>query len=145
MRALFGAIAGYIALVVVIFATLTGAYLALGTEKTFQEGSWSPSMLWVGIMLAFGLVAALVGGKVARKIGGEKSPLVLAGVVLVLGGLQALSVANYEPPADRPEPRPADVGNFESMQYAEQPLWFAIANPLVGVLGVLMGGRRREE
>ncbi len=145
MRALLGALVGYIATGAVVVVSLSAAYLALGADRAFEPESWAPSLLWVGLMLFLGAVAALLGGRVSRKIGGEKSPLVLAGVVLVLGGLSAAANVVREPPADRPATRVEDVGGSEAMVYADQPLWFAIANPLVAVVGVLLGGRDRRQ
>jgi hypothetical protein len=30
---------------------------------------------------------------------------------------------------------------FEAMQFEQTPLWVALLNPLIGALGVLVGGR----
>ncbi len=38
----------------------------------------------------------------------------------------------------------ADVSNLEAMQNAVQPLWVAILNPVLGVVGVLLGAGLRR-
>jgi len=62
----------------------------------------------------------------------------------VLGVLIAIPVLTGslgEPPATRPD----TVGNLEAMQYARQPAWSSIASPILGAIGVLLGGRRKRK
>ncbi len=144
---ILGVIVGYVIMALVVLACLSAAYFALGADIAFTEGTYNPSMLWLILMLAVGAVAGVVGGLVCKLItnstGAIKS---LAVVVLVLGGVTAGAalLADKEDPGARTE----EVGNFEAMTKAEQPVWTLIANPIVGVFGVLFGaglvGGRQE-
>jgi hypothetical protein len=69
-----------------------------------------------------------------------RGPKWLAVLVLVLGLAFAIPVLQQAPVT---EPRTASVGNMEAMGKARQPPWAALLNPVIGVIGVLVGGRRR--
>lgn len=100
-------------------------------------------MLWTVVSFAFGMGAAVLGGSVCARIARtEKPPKVLAGVVLVIGLLSAIPVLMAaETPA---EARTGEVGNLDAMMKAKQPPWVALANPFVGLVGVLIGSRLRR-
>ena len=69
-------------------------------------------------------------------------PKVLAGVLMVIGLLSAIPVlmAAATPAAARS----GEIGNIEAMMKAKQPAWVAVANPFVGLVGVLLGARLRR-
>jgi hypothetical protein len=90
-----------------------------------------------------GFVAAMIGGRVCSTIGRTaKASRALAGVVLVLGLLLAIPNVTASRPASQPV-RTGDVGNMDAMQKAQQPAWVALLNPVIGAVGVLVGGRLR--
>ena len=143
LRAILSVIAGYAAMFLTVFLTFSAAYLAMGTERAFQPGTYEVSALWIIISFVFGLVAAVWGGWLCAGISrGDKAVLALAGVVLILGLLMVFPVmqANRE----TSPPRTADVSNLEAMSKARQPTWIAVANPLLGCAGVLLGARMRK-
>lgn len=145
LRAIGGVIAGYVVMFVFVFATFTVAYLIMGTEGAFKEGSYEVSPLWLGTSAVLGVIAAIAGGLVCAMIaGGGKAPMVLAGVVLVLGVAMALPVV-MAPDDETPAVRTGDVGNLEAMSKATQPAWLVLANPVIGAIGVMIGaGMRRK-
>ena len=146
LRAILSVIAGYVTLFVVVVATFSVAFLALGTERAFAPGSWDPSVPWLVVSFALGLLAAVVGGWVCATIArAPKPPMALAVLVVVLGLMGAVSVL-MSPDEGGPAVREGDVSNLESMKNARQPAWVAFLNPFVGVAGVLLGARlaRRE-
>jgi hypothetical protein len=67
--------------------------------------------------------------------------MVLAAVVFGLGLLMAVPVALV---SEAPKERDGDLGNFEAMQHARQPVWVALLNPVVGAGGVFLGSRLRK-
>ena len=143
VRAILGVIVGYIAMSVAVVTTFTGAYLILGAKGAFEPGAWLPSPVWLVLSVVLGLIGAIIGGLVCAMIAkvGSKAPLTLAVLVLVLGLVMAgLAFAQPENP-DRPMPRPDEVGNFDAMMYAESPTWSILLNPVLGVVGVLIGAR----
>ena len=134
-------ILGYVVMFAVVFITFSIAFLMMGTNMAFEEGSYSVSVLWLVVSFALGLIAAVVGGFVCAAVSrASKAPLILAGLVLVLGLLMALPVlsASYD---DQTVMREIDVGTFDAMQKGKQPPWVALTNPFVGVIGVLLGSK----
>ena len=143
-RAIFGVILGYVTMGLLVFLTFTIAYLAMGTERAFQPGTYDVTALWLVVSFALSLLAAAAGGYVCALIAkNARATFALAGLVVVLGLLFAVPVlmnAGGEQPA-----RSEQVGNLDAMQRAQQPAWVALLNPLVGAAGVLLGGRRKNE
>ncbi len=144
MRAIGSVILGYVVMFVVVFVTFTLAYLVLGTEGSFQTGSYEVSGIWILISIVFGFVAAALGGLVCASVAKSPTPpKVLAGIVLVLGLIMAVPVLNQSDV--EPKARSGEVGNIEAMQNAVQPGWIALLNPVLGAVGVLVGaGLRRR-
>ena len=81
LRAVLGTILGYVVMFVVLTAVLFGVYFAIGMERSFQPESYAPSMLWIVLMFASGLLAAVIGGFIAMKIGGAGS---IKGMLVVI-------------------------------------------------------------
>ena len=143
VRAIVSVVVGYVAMFAAIFLAFSGLYLILGQDLSFQPGRYEPSMLWTVVSFVLGVGAAVLGGAVCARIARTaKPPKVLAGVVLVIGVLSAIPVLMAaETPA---EARTGEVGNLDAMTKAKQPAWVALANPFVGLVGVLIGARLRR-
>jgi hypothetical protein len=140
VKGIIAVVVGYAVMFVLIFATFTAAYLAMGADRAFQPGSYEVSCLWLTVSFALGLIASVVGGYVCAAVaGGRQAPLVLALLVVVLGLVMAVPVAlagDVEGKA-----RIGDVANIEAMNNARQPVWVVFLNPLLGAAGVLLGAR----
>lgn len=136
MRTFAAVVIGYLAIAVVVFGGLSLAYLALGPELAFRPRSFAVSPLWIAVNFAISFGAAVVGGRVARGIGRSITAVhVLAALVLVLGLFLALIGA--------PEtlgPRENTLGAMDAMRQAQTPLWIMVLTPIIGALGVLLGG-----
>ena len=142
-RAIVSVVVGSVAMFAAIFLAFSGLYLALGQELSFQPGSYEPSVLWTVVSFALGLLASVLGGYVCARIARTATPpKVLAGVVLVIGLLSAVPVLMAA--ATPAEARTGEVGNLDAMMKAKQPAWVAVANPFVGLAGVLLGARLRR-
>lgn len=143
-RSILAVVAGYLAMGFLVFTLFTAAYLAMGADKAFLPQSYDPSMLWIVVSFLLGLLAAIVGGVVCAAIARRPRPVTaLALVVVVLGVLLAFPSLAVVPD---PAPRSGDVSNLEAMTKARTPSWVAFANPVVGAVGVMLGGammRRR--
>lgn len=139
-RAILSVVVGYVTMFAAIFLTFSGLYLLLGQDLSFRPGGYEPSVLWTVVSFALGIGAAVLGGLVCARIARTATPpKVLAGVVLVIGLLSAVPVVTAaETPA---EVRTGEVGNLDAMMKAKQPAWVAVANPFVGLAGVLLGAR----
>ena len=143
-RTILGVIAGYLTMFVAVFLMFTVAYVALGTDGAFKPGSYDVSGVWIAISMVLGLVAAVAGGVVCAAVArNPKAPILLAVVVIVLGVLLALP-ALMSPNGESPGIRTGDVGNMEAMSKAKIPAWISLVNPVIGAVGVLIGGGMRR-
>ncbi len=137
-----GVVSGYIVMAIVILATFAAAFPVLGMDRLFAEGTFEASMTWIALSLILGLAAAFVGGWVAASVGGKTRAVpLLAGMVLVFGLISAGSEMQSADP--RGGPRSADATMSDAMAHARQPTWITFVNPLLGAVGILIGGRRR--
>ncbi len=138
LRNILAAIVGYIAVVAVLFALSSLAWLTLGPSRAFQPGTWEVAGGWVLGSIVIGFAGAYVGGRVcarlARDAGGAT---ILIAIVIVLGVVSALV-----PVEVAVGPRPDDVSMFEATAGARQPAWLTWLNPLIGVAGVWFGSRK---
>ena len=142
-RAIAGVVVGYVAMFAAMFLAFSGLYLLLGQDLSFRPGSYEPSLLWTVVSFALGVGAAVLGGYVCAWVARTATPpKVLAGVVLVIGLVSAVPVLMAA--ATPAETRAGEVGNLEAMMKAKQPAWVAVANPFVGLAGVLLGARLRR-
>lgn len=142
-RAILSVVVGYVVMFTTIFLTFSGLYLLLGQDLSFQPGSYDPSVQWNVVSFALGVGAAGLGGYVCVWIARTATPpKVLAGLVLVIGLVFAVPVLMA---AEKPaETRTGEVGNLDAMMKAKQPAWVALANPFVGLAGILLGARLRR-
>jgi xanthosine utilization system XapX-like protein len=142
-RAILSVVVGYVTMFAAIFLAFSGLYLLLGQDLSFRPGSYEPSALWTAVSFVLGAGAAVLGGCVCALIARTATPpKVLAGVVLVIGLLSAVPVLMAA--AAPAEARTGEVGNLDAMMKAKQPAWVAVANPFVGLAGVLLGARLRR-
>lgn len=143
-RSIVAVIVGYLVMVVLIIGLFTTAYLMMGTERAFQPGSFEPSGSWLAVSFALGLLGAIAAGWVCALIArGSKAPQALAVLVVVLGVLFAIPDM-MAGDSTTPATRSGDLGNFEAMAQARQPLWVSLVNPFLGAVGVLAGAKLKK-
>lgn len=139
LRTVGAVVGGYFVMALVMFLAFTAAYVAMGADRAFAPNSYDVSGLWLVVWFVVSLGTAVIGGWVARKIApASKAPLALAVLVLILGGAMAIpALTAAKPTKERTSETPA----IEAMTSAYQPPWTAIANPIIGFAGVMIGGR----
>lgn len=144
VRKIVGVIVGYIVMALVVFLTFSAAYLIMGANHAFKPGTYDVSLRWAALSFVLSLIAAIVGGYVCALIAkSTRAAQVLAGIVIILGILVAIPVLTGSD--TRPNRRPDAVPNMQAMQNARTPKWVAILNPIVGVVGVLVGAGIRQK
>jgi hypothetical protein len=138
-RSILGGIVGYVVLFIVMFVTCTTLYLAIGTDRAFQPGSYQVSMLWIVGSTVMSVIASLIGGYVASLVGkGQTAVAVLVIIILVMGAIAAAMVMFAPETAGS---RAADVPNMEAMTKAQTPLWIAVLSPIIAAVSAVVGGR----
>lgn len=140
-RSILGAIIGYVATFIFMFAACTAAYLAMGADNAFLPGTYKVSMLWIAVSLVLGFIAAVFGGYVAELIGkGPKAVTILVIIVLVMSILMLGAMFG----TTEVDLRTADVPNMEAFAKAQTPLWAIIVSVLLSLAGVVTGGKLRK-
>lgn len=113
-----GVVSGYLVMVIVFFVATAAVVSVVGIDA---------SMAGVALRVVFGLAAGVAGGWAAALVGGKTRAVpVLAGLVLVFGLINAAS----------------DLQSGTPLQ-VHTPVWLTFVGPLLGAIGVLIGGRRR--
>lgn len=139
-RLVLGVIIGYIVIAAFVFVAFSVTYMVLGAEGSFQPGSYEVSGTWSFASVVLGFIGAVLGGLTASKLGKRRTAgMVLAGVVLVLGLIMAITTLSHK--GTEAGVRQGEVAMSDAMQKAKEPGWYLIVNPLIGVVGVMAGAR----
>lgn len=139
-RTIGSVILGYLVMVIVVFATFSLAYQAMGVDRAYQPGTYDVSGLWIAVSIVLGILAAILGGFACQRVAHSPvAPKALAAFVLILGLGLAIAAAAGMGADDRETVRPAEVTNMEAMQNSQTPIWIQFLNPLIGAAGVLYG------
>ena len=144
LRSVLGVIVAYILTFILQVAAFMTIYELVGADWSFKPASYQASTRWTAMQFVVILATCIIGGLICAVIAkGGKAPLVLAAVVLVLGfALAALGTALR--PADTGEVRTGSVPNMEAMSKARHPMWVVFLGPVVGAVGVVIGGKLRR-
>jgi magnesium-transporting ATPase (P-type) len=145
VRSVLGVIVGYLVMFILQIAAFTTIYTIVGADWSFKPRSFQASTRWTVMQFIVVFITAAIAGLICALIArGGKAPLVLAGVVLVLGlALGATAIALK--PADTNEVRTGSVSNMEAMSKARHPAWVIFAGPFIAAVGVLAGGKLKRQ
>lgn len=142
-RTILGVVVGYVAMFVMISAAFTGEYLLVGADYAFKPRTFEASTQWIATGLIVNLIISIIGGLICGAIAkSAKAVKVLAIVVFVLGLL--LAVPALMVPRIGAVRNSSNVPLVEAMQKAEEPRWVPFTLPLIGVIGVLIGGKLKR-
>jgi MFS family permease len=144
-RSIIGVIVGYIVMFILQVAVFMTIYTMMGPDWSFKPASYEASTRWTVAQFTVILISAIIAGLVCAIIArGRKAPMVLAGIVLALGlALGALAVSMK--PAGAHEVRTGDVPNMEAMSKARHPMWVVFLGPVIGAVGVVIGGKLKRK
>jgi hypothetical protein len=144
LRSVLGVIGGYVLMFILQFAAFMTIYTVMGANWSFNPGSFHASTPWTVMQFAVVFVTAAIAGLVCAIIAkGGKAPLVLAIVVLLIGFALAAAHTATQPP-DTNETRTANTPNMEAMVKARHPVWVVFLGPVIGAVGVVIGGKLRR-
>ncbi len=129
---------GWVAMTAVVFVLMSVFWMILGADGSFREGSWDVSGSWLLGSVPIGLLAGIFGGFVCAKVAGNAWGVRFLIVLVVALGV--ISAVLYAPP-EASGSRPDDIGMFEAMMSAHSPRWLTWLNPVLGVIGAILGAR----
>ena len=143
-RSIIAVIVSYVTIFVLNFIGFVCLYMVVGPSQAFRPHSFLASNRWIGMSAVLVFLTAVIGGLICSAIAkGGRAPLALAVVVLVLGLLLAVpSVMKAKTNANLI--RMGDVPQMEAAQKAYWPVWTPFTFPILGAIGVLIGGRLRK-
>jgi hypothetical protein len=144
LRAIAGAVVGYIVMAMVVVLGIAMVWNTMGNEFAFAGESNVASTPWSLCMLSFGAAAAVCGGMVASAIGGVRRLLsikILLGLIVVLGALTLVGQMASTPKTLPEGTSIRDLTFFEAGEFAVSPAWYNIAVIFVGAAGVWYGGQ----
>jgi hypothetical protein len=126
-------------------ATFMTVYPMVGAEWAFEPASFQASTRWTIMTFVVIFVTSAIAGLICALIArGGKAPLVLAAVVLIVGiGLAATVLVARS--GEQIEVRRGDVPSMEAMSKARQHSWVIFTGPIVGALGILVGGKLKRQ
>ena len=143
-RSIIAVIVSYVIMFILTFCAFTGVYMVLHADGSFKPGSFEASNLWIGIAFGVNFIVAIIGGLICAAIAkGGRAPVALAVVVFVLGLLLAIPSLMAQK-TNAGLVRVGDVPMMEAMQKAQEPPWVPFTFPIVGAIGVLIGGRLKR-
>ncbi len=144
LKSVLGVIVAYILMFILQVAAFMTIYTLMGADWSFKPGSYQASTRWTAMQFTVVLVTTIIAGFICAVIAkGGKAPLALAAVVLVVGfGLAILPTVMR--PADTHEVRTGSVSNMEAMSKARHPTWVLFLGPVIGAVGVVIGGKLRR-
>ena len=142
IRTILGAIVGYIVHFFCVFLLFSGLSLVLGPDRLFLPGNYEPSMMWIIGAFVVGFIAAVIGGYVAALIGKSGAVKIMAGLVVLIGAIVFVGLLRETTPV---ETRTVDLPLMEAMFKAREPLWVAVVNPLLVVIGICAGAGLRKK
>lgn len=146
LRPLLGALVGYVTIVIWTMACLSAIWVLGGPSFAFEPGTTRLTSAWAGVALLLGFVGAFLGGWIASIGGGEsgrRAAMILAAAVLAVGVWSAVARTRPKPP--EPPRSMARLKAWEVSRHAIQPRWYAFLTPIVGFLGVSLGGTMRRD
>lgn len=137
-RNIGAAVLGYVVMFAAVFFGMMICWVIVGADGAFQPGSYDHSMTWAVLSVIVGITAAVAGGFVCAKVGTDRNAIhILVGLVVVLGVLSAIPDPGVAEPI-----RPDGITMWEAISNAVQPAWARWSNPVIGVVGVLIGAAK---
>jgi hypothetical protein len=145
VKSIVGVIVGYIVMVILQIAAFMTVYTVLGANWAFKPRAFQASTRWTLMQFCVILVTAVIAGFVCALISkSKKAPLALAAVVLVLGFVAGAAKAATQGP-DPHDVRVEAPSNMDAMQKARNHTWVLFLGPVIGAVGVVIGGKLRRQ
>jgi hypothetical protein len=143
-RAIVAVIVGYVAMFIISLICFVAAFVLTPADFQFVPGGFESTTTFIGIAIVITLVTAIIGGLICASIArGGKATLVLAIVVFVLGMLLAIPAVTKRN-ANLHLIRTADTTKMEVVNNGYWPVWVPFAFPVVGAIGVVVGGKLKR-
>jgi MFS family permease len=140
-RNILAVIVGYIISVVIVIASFSAVYSVMGEDWAFKEGVYEVTMGWITVMILVGILAAIFAGIVCGHLSKHSKGAVLSlmALIFVLGGATFIMIMVTPKPTGDDLVRVPPTSLTDAPNKAQQPLWVAGLNPVIGAIGVMLG------
>ena len=141
IRKVLGVAAAFVLMSVGVFGLSIAPWLLFGLDAVMQPARFDTTLVVTGYSVFVGLLGALLSGWLCARITASRAAVVaLAALCFLAGAGNAVGQLN------KPVPGPRGVGITvtQAMNQRKEPAWFTLLMPLLGVAGVLVGGRRAQ-
>lgn len=138
IRSILAVIATYIVMTILVIGLFMGLWFGFGPNRLLKPESFDGNLLITITAPSITILCGLFGGWMCAKIARAIKPvIVLACIVLTLGMLTAYFTLQKPFPTG---PRDPNMTVVELMEKGREPTWVALSNPILGAIGVLVGG-----
>ena len=138
MRAVLGVVVALVMMSVLVLAISLAPWRILGVDTVLEPGRFETVAAYDVYAVVIGIVGAVLGGWLCMRIGRSR-PAVIVFAGLAFAGGMTNAYAQHAKPA--PGPRAPGVSVMEAVNARQEPAWFTLLMPCLGVVGVLIGGR----
>ena len=143
LKSIIAIIVSYLIVFLLFSAVFIGLYFVLGAERVFQTDSYEISTLWMVLTLVGSLFGWMLGGWLCVGISKSlRTGQVFALIVFVATAIMCLSQLKRE--SEGPHVRASEVSFDEAFGREVSPRWFHFVNPVVSLLGVVVGARLKR-
>jgi sugar phosphate permease len=139
MRLVLGVVVAFVSMSLIVFGLSIAPWFILGLDAVLLPGRFDSTAAFNVYAVIVGLLGALFAGWLCATISRSKRAVIVLAVLCFAAGMtNALGQMN------KPEPgaRASGMAVMEAMTTRKEPAWFTFLMPCVGVIGVLVAGRR---
>lgn len=138
-RSILAVVVSYIVMMVLVFGSFMSLWIGLGPNKLLEPGTFQGNMfLCIAAPSIAGLAGVLGGWLCGRMARGKMSAVVGLAVLTLVAGLTMGYFTMQKPfPTGARDP---NMTMEELMKVGREPDWVAIGNPIIGAVGVMIGG-----
>jgi hypothetical protein len=139
LRIVIGVIVSFVAMSIVVFSLSIAPWYLFGVDTVFQPSRFDTTPAVTVYAVLVGALGAVGAGWLCARLTQSQGAVIALAVLCFLAG-SGNAVGQRKKPA--PGPRPPGLSVGQAMTQRKEPAWFTFLMPCIGVLGVLIGGRR---
>jgi MFS family permease len=141
MRTVFAVIVAFIAMSIFAFGLSILPWYVYGLDGVLEPKRFDTTAMITAYSLVISFVGAVLGGFIVRRIGRSMIGVVVLAILCLIGGAANAIGQMYKP---EPSVRQSGVTIMEAVQQRKEPAWYTLLIPLIGVGGVMIGGRGND-
>jgi hypothetical protein len=138
VRSILGVIVSLIVMAILVFVLSIGLWFALGVDGVLKPGTFDGMLVLTIWSVLASFIGAFVGGVMCAKITKSRTAILVFAVLAVALGLLNATMQMGKP---APGVREPGLSVVDAIQKRKEPVWFTFLVPVIGCVGILLGGR----